>query len=226
MARDEPADGTFTDLQSPHVRGLYMIAGVCGLTDAACYVALGGVFAEMMTGNLLLLFFHLGIGGAELRSADYVMAILAFTIGAVCGGRSVGSGHGQTRLGLGIEWVRLAAAVVLSLVVPLEPGLGRVSVICTLALAMGLQNALLRKHGVPDLATNVMTLTLTALVADSRLSGGTGDKWQRRFGSIATFAVCATIGAFLASQVGAWAPLVLALALFSVALAGLTRRQA
>ena len=32
--------------------GLYMISATCGLVDALCFLALGGVFAEMMTGNL------------------------------------------------------------------------------------------------------------------------------------------------------------------------------
>jgi uncharacterized membrane protein YoaK (UPF0700 family) len=29
--------------------GLYMISAICGLVDAVCFLALGGVFAEMMT---------------------------------------------------------------------------------------------------------------------------------------------------------------------------------
>ncbi len=216
----------FVDLHSPHVRGLYLISGVCGLVDAACFVALGAVFAEMMTGNLLLFFFNVGVGQSPFEHAAYLMALAAFAVGAVCGGRIVRSAYGHTRLGFFVEWALLASAVVLSMVMPLGPDdLGRNAVICTLAVAMGMQNALLRKHGVPDLATNVMTLTLTALVADSRISGGTGERWQRRFGSIASFAVCAMIGALLTTQVGPWASLSLALVLFSVALAGLTRQR-
>lgn len=34
--------------------GLYMITEICGLVDAVCFVGLGGVFAEMMTGMLLM----------------------------------------------------------------------------------------------------------------------------------------------------------------------------
>jgi uncharacterized membrane protein YoaK (UPF0700 family) len=217
----------YTDLRSPHVRGLYMISGVCGLVDAACFLALGAVFAEMMTGNLLLFFFNVGTGQSPFEHAAYLMALAAFAVGAVCGGRVVRSAYGQTRLGFMIEWVLLAVAVALSMVVPLgADDLGRDIVISILAVAMGLQNALLRKHGVPDLATNVMTLTMTALVAESRASGGAGERWQRRFGSIATFALCALIGAALTTRVGPWASLALALVLFSVALAGLTRQRA
>jgi uncharacterized membrane protein YoaK (UPF0700 family) len=41
-----------------YLSGLLLIAAVCGLIDAACFLALGGVFAEIMTGNILLLAFR------------------------------------------------------------------------------------------------------------------------------------------------------------------------
>jgi uncharacterized membrane protein YoaK (UPF0700 family) len=90
-----------------------------------------------------------------------------------------------------------------------------------LALAMGLQNALIRRHGVPDLATNVMTLTVTALIAESGLAGGANDRWRRRSLSVGIFLVTATLGAVLTSRVGPAVPLALALALFTAALAGI-----
>lgn len=31
--------------------GIYSITALSGLIDAACFIALGGFFAEMMTGN-------------------------------------------------------------------------------------------------------------------------------------------------------------------------------
>jgi len=44
-----------------------MISSTCGLVDAVCFLALGGVFAEMMTGNLLLMALnrHRQVDGAE-----------------------------------------------------------------------------------------------------------------------------------------------------------------
>jgi len=47
--------------------GLYMISSTCGLVDAVCFLSLGGVFAEMMTGNLLLMALnrHRQVDGAE-----------------------------------------------------------------------------------------------------------------------------------------------------------------
>ena len=89
-----------------------------------------------------------------------------------------------------------------------------------------MQNALIRRHGVPDLATNVMTLTLTALVADSTLAGGENERWRRRFASITVFVAGAMLGALLTTSVAPWAPLLAALALFTLALPGLTRPAA
>jgi uncharacterized membrane protein YoaK (UPF0700 family) len=38
-----------------HITAIYLITGVCGLVDAACFLSMGHVFAETMTGNLLFL---------------------------------------------------------------------------------------------------------------------------------------------------------------------------
>lgn len=207
-----------------HEHGLYLITGVCGLIDAACFLSLGEVFAEMMTGNLLLIVFHLGSGESFQTYAANTVAVAAFVLGAVIAGRIVRGPHGHTRLGFFIEWAILIIAVGISLTVPLEDStVSRFVLISTLALAMGMQNALIRRHGVPDLATNVMTLTLTALVADSTLAGGANERWRRRFTSIGIFAVGALLGAILTTRFGPWAALLAGLLLFTVALPGLTR---
>ena len=210
-----------------HLTGLYLIAGICGLVDAACFLSLGQVFAEMMTGNLLLFCFFVGLGQSVFRHGGYLLALSAFALGAVAGGRIVRSAHGHTRLGFVVEWIFLATGTVLAFVLPIGSSeFARAIVIGSLAGAMGLQNALLRRHGVPDLATNVMTLTFTALVADSMISGGQNERWQRRFCSIGIFMIGATGGAALTKLIGPSAPLLLALILFSVALSGLTRQDA
>jgi Protein of unknown function (DUF1275) len=49
-----------------------MISSTCGLVDAVCFLALGGVFAEMMTGNLLLMALSIGTGRAPEKSAHYI----------------------------------------------------------------------------------------------------------------------------------------------------------
>jgi uncharacterized membrane protein YoaK (UPF0700 family) len=113
----------------------------------------------------------------------------------------------------------LVGAFALSAILqPRRAGLERDIVTSLLAFTMGLQNALVRRHGVPDLATNVMTLTATALVADSAIASGRSENWRRRAASIAIFLVGATLGVGLTTRFGPWAPLALTVALFTVAL--------
>jgi uncharacterized membrane protein YoaK (UPF0700 family) len=208
-----------------HLRALYLITGVCGLVDAACFLSLGGVFAEIMTGNLLFLCFSLGTGRPIEGVGKYVLVLAAFAVGAAAGGRLVRGSREETRVGFGVQWLLLGAALLATLALhPGHEGPARDLVVSLLALAMGLQNALIRRHGVPDLATNVMTLTVTALIAESRLAGGRNERWERRLGSVAVFLVSATLGAALTSWLGPWAPLLLALALFTLALSGIDPR--
>jgi len=70
-------------------------------------------------------------------------------------------------------------------------------IVALLAFAMGIHNAMMRKHGVPDVATNLLTLTMAALVSDSALAGGQSFHWRRRLLSIVLFIVGAASGAFL-----------------------------
>ena len=60
---------------------------------------------------------------------------------------------------------------------------------------MALRNAAVRKQGVPDLTTTVLTLTITGLAADSRLAGGDNPRWQRRVAAILAMLAGATAGA-------------------------------
>ena len=55
----------------------------------------------------------------------------------------------------------------------------------------------LRRWGIPDLATNLMTLTLTGLFADSTLGGGNNPRAARRSASLAIFLIGAIAGAFM-----------------------------
>lgn len=87
--------------------------------------------------------------------------------------------------------------------------------IALLTLAAGLQNSTVRHFGVPDLNTSVLTLTLTALTADSALGGGQRAKVLRRAGSIAAMLGGAVVAAALlhvsAAAVAALAAVLVAL---------------
>ncbi|MCD9622629.1 YoaK family protein [Rhabdothermincola salaria] len=206
----------------PYLSGLFGISAICGIIDAACFIAMGGVFAELMTGNMVLLGFRLGTGEdfGNGTPARYLAALAFFALGALLGGHVMRGPRVFTerRFGFFVELAILVVATVVAVVTdPGQTGWDRDVVVALLCVAMGLQNTLLRTHGVPDLATNVMTLTFTALVSDSALARGHNERWRRRGGSIALFIVGATVGAWL-TRYGAWPPLVLATALFAAVL--------
>lgn len=95
--------------------GLYMISAICGLVDAVCFLALGGVFAEMMTGNLLLLAFSIGVGTPLGDSVRYGTAIGLFMMSAAVG---------AVLIQLGIGWPLLLMSIVFSLaMIPLLFGI-------------------------------------------------------------------------------------------------------
>jgi uncharacterized membrane protein YoaK (UPF0700 family) len=80
---------------------------------------------------------------------------------------------------------------------------------------MGMRNAAVRKLGVADLTTTVLTLTITGLAADSSLAGGSNSRWQRRLGSIVAMFAGAAVGALLIKR-SVFAALALAVATTSV----------
>lgn len=215
----------------PLTVGVYMISSICGLLDAASFLGLGDVFVEIMTGNLVFFAFSLGAMGLHrLRAAfpgglvlPYVAAIAAFAGGAVAGGRLVRRGEGGRRAGFAIEGALIGAAVLVTATIhPGFTGGARYPVVAILAFAMGIQNALMRRWGIPDLATNVMTLTLTGLLAESTLGGGTNPRAGRRGTSIGVFTVSAGAGAFLTRYGVLW-PMLAAFTLFLLALPILLR---
>ena len=81
---------------------------------------------------------------------------------------------------------------------------------------MGLQNAVVRRLGVPDLTTTVLTLTLTGLAADSAATGGTAGGTARRVLSVLAMFLGALTGAWLFPRWGLAATLGPALTLLAV----------
>jgi len=137
----------------------------------------------------------------------------------VIGGRLVRrEGETGRRLGFASDTGLIGiAAVIVVLTHPGPTGNARYLVIAILAAAMGIQNILIRRWGIPDLATNVMTKTVTFLVADSTLGGGNNHHAARRGVSIVIFAVGATVGAFLTRYGVLW-PILTSFSLFILAL--------
>jgi uncharacterized membrane protein YoaK (UPF0700 family) len=109
----------------------------------------------------------------------------------------------------------VAAGVTVFAPAELPPASAYAVIVCT-AFAMGLRNAIVRKLGVPDLTTTVLTLTITGLAADSSLAGGNGARSGRRLLSILAMFAGALAGALLLRGFGMRAPLALAVILVGI----------
>jgi uncharacterized membrane protein YoaK (UPF0700 family) len=92
----------------------------------------------------------------------------------------------------------------------------RLTLIELLALAMGGQNAVVRRLAVPDLTTTVLTLTVTGLVADTTSQSVR----RRRLISVLAMLGGALMGGVLLRWVALAAPLWLAAALLVACAAG------
>jgi uncharacterized membrane protein YoaK (UPF0700 family) len=193
---------------------------VTGLVDAFSYLILGHVFVANMTGNVVFLGFALA-GAPGFSIASSAAAILAFTFGALLGGK-LGSRHGDHRGRLhssagAVQAVFIAASVILAVAGgrPLAAGY-HYSLIAVLGIAMGVQNAAARKIAVPDLTTTVLTLTITGIAADSALAAGGGSKAGRRVLAIVTMLAGAFIGVVLIRHARIYDPLIIALVVIAV----------
>jgi uncharacterized membrane protein YoaK (UPF0700 family) len=195
---------------------------ITGVVDATSYLRLGHVFVANMTGNVVFLGF--AIAGAPALSAWASLAALAaFLGGGLIGGRlggRVAHHRGlQLRASLSIQFVFVAAAAVLAAATNAGSHAGsgtRYALIVLLGLAMGIQNATVRRLGVRDLTTTVLTMTLTGIAADARVVGGPGSALARRTLSVAAMALGALVGALLVLRVDDAVPLTLAAAVIAL----------
>jgi uncharacterized membrane protein YoaK (UPF0700 family) len=192
---------------------------VTGLVDAVSYLALGHVFVANMTGNVVFLGFAL-VGAANLSALASVVALAAFLIGALAGGR-LGTRFATHRGKLlktatAVQTVLVAVTVAAAAVTDGRVTTGvQYTLIVFLGLGMGLQNAVARRLGVPDLTTTVLTLTLTGLAADSTPAGGEAPRPGRRILSV----LAMFLGAFVGAQLVLHGHLVLTLSLALLLLA-------
>ncbi|MFJ1805323.1 MULTISPECIES: YoaK family protein [unclassified Streptomyces] len=195
----------------PLVPVLLTLTVVSGLIDAVSYLGLGHVFTANMTGNVVVLGF--AAAGAPGFSIPHTATSLGcFLVGAVVGGRvSLGLGAGSrrrwTRTTLAAEAVLVGVSAAVAFAAPDDAPVTIYSVIALTAFAMGLRNATVRKLGVADLTTTVLTMTLTGLASDSRAAGGAGPHSPRRTASVIAMVVGAALGAWLVLRYGIAVPL-------------------
>ncbi|GAA3851353.1 YoaK family protein [Streptomyces lacrimifluminis] len=214
-----------TEPYDPETRGLRLVAVllvltvVSGLIDAVSYLGLGHVFTANMTGNVVVLGF--AAAGAPGFSVPHTLVSLSsFVVGAMAGGRVArrlgdGSRRRWARVTLAAEAVFLGASSAVAFAAP-DATATVYTLIAVTAFAMGLRNATVRRLGVPDLTTTVLTMTLTGLAADSRAAGGTGGRSPRRSASVAAMALGALLGAWLVVRHGLGIPLLVAAVVVAV----------
>jgi uncharacterized membrane protein YoaK (UPF0700 family) len=206
------------DHEGPLPPLLFVLTVVTGLVDAVSYLKLGHVFVANMTGNVVFLGFAIA-GAKDFSVAASLVAIAAFLVGALAGGR-LGSSMVEHRhrffaIAILIKLALVGAAWVLAVALSNED-LVQYGLIVLLALAMGLQNATARVLAVADLTTTVLTLTLTGLAADSTLAGGTSPRRNRRLLAIGAMLLGAAVGAFLVLHSGLGAVLGLTFTLLAL----------
>lgn len=198
------------------MRVLLVLTFTTGLVDAVSYLGLGRVFTANMTGNVVLLGFGIA-GAAGLPVLAPIISLAAFIVGSIVGGLLAARVGDRSVHHLG--WA-LAGEVAFIALAAVLAGVGSVTVggglsyvlIVLLAFAMGLRNATVRRIGIPDLTTTVLTMTVTAFASDLSRGGASGDDTVRRLSAVMAMFLGALVGALLLKTSPAL-PLALAAAL-------------
>jgi uncharacterized membrane protein YoaK (UPF0700 family) len=203
-------------IRHPLTRTLLVLTFTTGLVDAASYLGLGHVFTANMTGNIVLLGF--GIAGAGgLPVVAPLVSLGAFLVGAAAGGVFGTMVAARQPLNLSgalmIEASLIGIAAVLAAALDVRLGSpSSYAVIALLALAMGVRNAIVRRIGLADMTTTVLTMTLTGLASESPVGGGSGAGSTRKVAVVLTMLTGALAGALLL-RTSLFSPIVCAAAL-------------
>lgn len=148
-----------------------LTAGTASL-DVTAFLRLGGVFASVMTSNLVFI----GIAVVKTEAAFGVrcaVAILSYVVGVGVGSAVAPPSGRENRLGtrplsllLTGELAVLVAYTIWWIAVDARPaGWARLALLGGIALSMGSQSAAARQLGSPNVGTTYLTGTLTSLVS-------------------------------------------------------------
>jgi uncharacterized membrane protein YoaK (UPF0700 family) len=202
---------------------LVVLALVTGMVDSVTYLDFGHVFAANMTGNVIVLGFAL-VGAGEISATASVVSLALFIAGAGVSARLADALH-PTRhrwllTMLGIETGLLTVAALLSL--KERAGSSDLVIVGLLALGMGMRTATVRRLGIADVSTTVLTSTLAGLAADTLMLGVTYRALGVRLVIVVAMLVGAASGALLlaggvAQVLGLSASLVLVLTMGYIA---------
>lgn len=148
-----------------------------GATDAIGFIALGGAFTSVMTGNLVL--FGVSVAQGDGTLARHILtAIVCYIAGCVLGGHLAGTPVDEQPIwprqvgrALCVEFLILAAFGIGWWLEGSEPrGAVQLALLAANAVALGVQSSSVQRFGVTGLSTTYMTGTLTTLIV--RLTSG------------------------------------------------------
>jgi uncharacterized membrane protein YoaK (UPF0700 family) len=197
-----------------------------GGTDVLSLTRLGGVFASVMTGNLVLL----GLAAARTSAGlagHTAVAIGGYVLGVAIGARVIAlaprPGRAAAQHAAGQEgWpAMVTAALLLELVLlavfaagweltgPLPAGASQFLLLVTATVAMGIQSAVVRGFGRGEYATTYLTGTLTSLIAGLATPGTRRWPGWRKPGPLLALAAGALINGILVAHAPAAAPAVI-----------------
>jgi uncharacterized membrane protein YoaK (UPF0700 family) len=192
-------------IAEPLPRTLVALTFVTGMVDAISFLALGLVFAGMMTGNVLFLGF--GIAGSERTSVVApLVAIAGFLVGGLLGGALAGRSPERPGRGLlaclALEVALLAAATVIAIAAKVERDEGVAWVlIAILALAMGARVTAIRRIGVKELQTTVLQVTAASFQAGTTFAAAAPSHLVPRAAAVIAMFAGAVAGALLVDEV-------------------------
>jgi len=214
-----------------------------GGTDVVSLTRLGGVFASVMTGNLVLL----GLSAARASAAlagHTAASIGGYVLGVAIGARLIAlaprrrRATGQRAAGpegwpatvtaaLALELVLLAVfAAGWELTRPHPAGASKYLLLVTATVAMGMQSAAVRGFGRGEYATTYLTGTLTSMIAGLVTPGTRRWPGWRQPGALLALAAGALINGILVAHAPAAVPVVIIAPLcFVLALRAATRRR-
>jgi uncharacterized membrane protein YoaK (UPF0700 family) len=177
---------------------LIVLTFVTGLVDAVTYLGYGHVFAANMTGNVIVLGFAL-VGVGDISATASLVSLAAFLVGGILGAR-IARALERTRprwvlTMLVVETLLLAGAAALS--AGAQSVGGDHTVVGLLALAMGSRTVTVRRLGISDVSTTVLTSTLAALAAETQIPGNTFHAAGLRLASVVAMLLGAASGALM-----------------------------
>ena len=186
-----------------------------GSADAIGFLALGGAFSSVMTGNMVLLGLSAGSGDADLALTSGC-AIVSFITGVLAGARLAGSAQPDDPV-----WPRrVTHTLVLELLVFVVflvvwvvnlPGRSEqvdLGLLMLSAAALGVQSSAIQRFGVPGLSSTYLTGTLTSLIAGVA-ARSPWHSLRPKAHVLLALITGAVVGALMARHLPAWSPALL-----------------